>query len=473
MLDKFKSVRLHLFILIFILGLLPAFCIKEIMLASYEGKMVEQRNIELRYAAGILAKRIGNVQYLSEALDDKMLGEINQLAEIYNGRILLIDDSFKIVADTYSIDLNKTCISEEVFQGFRGDTSYYNYNKEKMFVEMILPVTYTSGKETKTTGIMFVSASTSSIRELVKDMNSKADILEVFLSVIMLVVAYMLSNYYTKPLKKVSSNINNVKEGNLDVEIEETGFSEVRAIVESFNAVLHRLKAIDQSRQEFVSNVSHELKTPITSIRVLADSLMLQDDVPVELYREFLGDISDEIDRETKIINDLLALVKLDKTATEMTVEQVNINELLEIILKRVRPIAKKRNIELVFESFRPVIAEVDETKFSLALTNLIENAVKYNKDEGWVKVSLNADHKYFYVTVTDSGVGIPEDARDHIFERFYRVDKARSRETGGTGLGLAITRSVILLHHGAIRLESKVGEGSTFIVRIPLTYLA
>ena len=147
------------------------------------------------------------------------------------------------------------------------------------------------------------------------------------------------------------------------------------------------------------------------------------------------------------------------------------INELLDMILKRLHPIAAKRNIELILEGFRPVDAEIDETKLSLAISNLVENAIKYNKDEGWVRVSLNADHKYFYVKVADSGVGIPEDCQDQVFDRFYRVDKARSRDTGGTGLGLAITKSVVSLHNGEIKLYSKVGEGTTFTLRIPLKY--
>ena len=206
---------------------------------------------------------------------------------------------------------------------------------------------------------------------------------------------------------------------------------------------------------------------------MLADSLLAQEDAPAPLYREFLVDIADEIERENKIINDLLSLVKLDKAAADMNITAVNINELLELILKRLGPIAKKQNIEIIYESFRPVIAEVDEVKLSLAISNLVENAIKYNVDDGWVRVSLNADHKYFFIKVSDSGIGIPEEAQDSIFERFYRVDKARSRETGGTGLGLAITRNVIQMHHGAIKVYSKEGEGSTFNVRIPLNYIA
>lgn len=117
--------------------------------------------------------------------------------------------------------------------------------------------------------------------------------------------------------------------------------------------------------------------------------------------------------------------------------------------------------------------AEVDEMKLSLAISNLVENAIKYNKENGWVHVSLNADHKNCHIEVADSGIGIPQEAIKHVFERFYRVDKSHSREIGGTGLGLAIARSAVVMHRGAIRVYSQVGAGTTFTVRIPLTYVS
>ena len=163
------------------------------------------------------------------------------------------------------------------------------------------------------------------------------------------------------------------------------------------------------------------------------------------------------MDRETKIINDLLSLVKMDKAAGDLNITNININELLEQILKRLRPIADKQKVELVLESFRPVSADVDEVKITLAFTNLIENA----------------DHQYFYLKVEDSGIGIPEDSLGHIYERFYRVDKSHSREIGGTGLGLAITRNAVLMHRGAIKVFSTEGGGTIFNVRIPLNYIS
>ena len=164
--------------------------------------------------------------------------------------------------------------------------------------------------------------------------------------------------------------------------------------------------------------------------------------------------------------------MKMDKKSSDINIKETNINDLIELILKRLRPIAAKSNVELVLESFKPIIAQVDETKLTLALSNLVENGIKYNRENGWVHVSLNVDNNFFYVKVEDSGIGIPQEDQEHIFERFYRVDKSHSREIGGTGLGLAITRSAVLMHHGAVRVYSKEGEGTTFTVRIPLKYV-
>ena len=274
------------------------------------------------------------------------------------------------------------------------------------------------------------------------------------------------------PMKHLAFTLKQLPDRNMEEKIEVKGNYEVETIVDSINNMMDDIRSTEQRRQEFVSNVSHELKTPLTSMKVLAESLVGQEGIPEELYQEFLHDINNEIDRENEIITDLLNLVRLDRKEGEMQIAQVSINELLEIVMRRLRPIAKERGVEMIFESFRSVLAEVDEVKMSLVFTNLIENAIKYNKEGGLVKVSLNSDHRYFYVRVEDNGIGIPEDAKKYIFDRFYRVDKARSRETGGTGLGLAITKSAVMMHKGSIKVSGKEGEGSVFVVRIPLNFV-
>ncbi len=322
-------------------------------------------------------------------------------------------------------------------------------------------------------GVMLVSASNDNIIATMDSLNRQAMVVESIVGVLIFVTTLLVSKFLFAPFKKMIEALDQVQEGYTSDPISVTDCLETEHIGDAFNRVLGRMKMLDDSRQEFVSNVSHELRTPITSMKVLADSLITQKDVPIQVYQEFMTDIAAEIEREDKIINDLLSLVKMDRTSADLNISEVDINALVELIMRRLRPIANRRDVQLVYESLRPVTASVDEVKLTLALSNLVENAIKYNKEHGFVKVSLDADHQFFTVKVEDSGVGIPADALEHIYERFYRVDKSRSREIGGTGLGLAITRSAILMHRGTVKVTSVEGEGTDFTVKIPLKYIA
>lgn len=459
-------------VLIFI-SVVPMILLSRMLISNYEQQVMAQRTKNLQHHSNVISNLVQSSGFLSGNNTPEIQGvnsEISYLAEIYDGRIIVVDKSLCVVKDTYNLEEGKTLISEDVIKGLRG-TSRQFVNKNLQFIEITNPIVNTSNKEI--VGAIVMSFSVKDIHDIYLGISQKAILIILVLAILLLLLAFFYSAIVTKPLKRICNSIDRLTEGYMEEAVSIRGFTEMESISDSFNQMLGRFQKLEDSRQEFVSNVSHELKTPITSMKVLADSLLTQEDAPAELYREFLVDIADEIERENKIINDLLSLVKMDKTAGEMNISAVNINELLEQILKRLRPIARKRNIEVVYESFRPVLAEVDEVKLSLAINNLIENSIKYNYDDGWVHVSLNADHKFFYVKVEDSGVGIPEEELDSIFERFYRVDKARSRETGGTGLGLAITRNAILMHRGAIKVYSKEKEGTTFTVRIPLSYIA
>ena len=396
--------------------------------------------------------------------------ELIQLSNIYNGRVLLVDHDFHIKEDTYDMDKGKTIVSEDVIRCFRGKGTS-NYDKKNRYIEVTSPI-YDLGNE-KISGVMLVSVSTDSINDSIQVLDERIIIVGLTVGMVIIVLAFAVGFMMVRPFQRITRSIEAVTEGYEDNYLHENAYTETMRISEAFNKMLGRMKVLDDSKNEFVSNVSHELKTPLTSMKVLADSLLAGEEVPAELYKEFMGDLSEEIERENKIINDLLSLVKMDKTASTVNIKSENMNALVERILKQLRPIAAIRNIEVVFESFRPVTAEVDEVKISLAITNLVENAIKYNKENGWIHVSLNADHKNCYIEVADSGMGIPEEAIEHVFERFYRVDKSHSREIGGTGLGLAIARSAVVMHRGAIKVFSQVGEGTTFTVRIPLTYVS
>ncbi len=462
--------RMYLLCAFIVIGVVPLSFFTMVILNTYEEKAINNRIAEMQSQGSMLANLLLPTGYLTTGGIAEIDIAVSRIAELYQGRILIVNKNLNIIKDTYSLEDGRYLVSEEVIQSFNG-TNVSIADREHQNLKLTYPILDSSNKEIK--GVIVMNGSTKDIYSVRDSIEQRAILFALTLAILIMVFAIFFSGKLTNPLTSLVSFIDRLSEGYLENGFSIKGYNEIEKISDSFNHMIAKMQKLENSRQEFVSNVSHELKTPITSIKVLADSLLMQEDTPVELYREFLTDITEEIERENKIITDLLSLVKLDKTAGDMNIATVNINDLLEQILKRLGPIAKKQNIELIYESFRPVLADVDEVKLSLAISNLIENAIKYNTEDGWVRVSLNADHKYFFIKVADSGIGIPEEAQDFIFERFYRVDKARSRESGGTGLGLAITKNVIQMHRGAIRVYSKEGEGTTFNVRIPLNYIS
>lgn len=471
-----RSLRVRIFLLLMIMGMIPSFVTRTTLLRNYEERAVNVKISEVSNQFKIIANHLLTYNYLQDTSSEVINAELNQISNLYDGRVLIINSNFKVIKDTYGISEGKTIISEEVVKCFKGENTTY-YDDKDGFIEMTIPIMETvtdsrnEDKPTEIKGVLLSSISTDTIALTISILQRKAFVLEMVMIILILVMSLATSQWLIIPFRKVTRAINEVKEGFTDEAISVPDYDETEHIVDSFNNVLRRMRTLDKSRQEFVSNVSHELKTPLTSMKVLADSLIMQEDVPKELYQEFMADIAEEIDRENKIINDLLTLVKLDKTDGELNIENVDINALLELLMKRLRPIARQQNIEVILESNRPVQAAVDEVKVTLALSNLVENAIKYNKQNGWVRVVLDADHQYFTVMIEDSGMGIPEESMERIYERFYRVDKSHSREIGGTGLGLAITRNIILMHRGTIQVSSVEKEGTTFLVKIPLTY--
>ena len=465
-----KSLRFRILIILIILGIVPSVIVTYTMLHNYQDRAVSMLTETVQDQSEILCNLIIKEKYLNDTGSQTVNTKLEMFADLYNGRVLLADRDFKIVGDTFHTEEGKTLLSSLAVKCFKGEKAS-NFDLKSKVLEIAVPVQSPDVQQIQ--GVMLMTISTIEIGDMMAELEQKGMMLLGIIVVLSIFLSWLLSTILVKPLARVTKAIEDLTDGMQDDAISVPDYTETELITDAFNKMVNRMKILDESRQEFVSNVSHELKTPLTSMKVLADSLVGQQGVPEELYQEFMGDITAEIDRENKIITDLLSLVKMDKKAADLNITHMDINQLLEDILKRLRPIADKRNIDLILDCFRPVEADVDEVKFTLAISNLVENGIKYNVDDGWVRVSLDADHKYFYVTVADSGMGIPEDSIERIFERFYRVDKSHSKEIGGTGLGLAITRSAIAMHHGAIKVFSKEGEGTTFSVRIPLSYIA
>ena len=465
----FKSLRFRILVILFLLGSIPSVLALHMVISSYEGKAISIRQESVREECSIFTSMLIREGFLENPDIPDLDERLRLLANVFHGRIILADRDFRIVRDTYGVDEGKILLSPLAVRCFRGESAQ-RYDPHERTLEVAVPV---ESPEVETArGVMLVTVSAGEVFDTARELERREVLLIGIIIAVVILLAYFLSTVLVRPFARVTKAIEDLTDGYQDEEISVPDYTETALITEAFNRMLSRMKVLDDSRNEFVSNVSHELKTPMTSMKVLADSLVGQSGVPEELYQDFLKDITKEIDRENTIISDLLTLVKLDKKVADLNITHADINSLVEEVLRRLRPIAHKRSIDLILDSYRPVEADVDVVKFTSAISNLVENGIKYNVDDGWVRVTVNADHQFLFITVADSGMGIPEDAVERIFERFYRVDKSHSKEIGGTGLGLAITRSAIAAHRGTVTVESTLGEGTTFQVKIPLTYI-
>ncbi len=462
-----RSLRFRIFAIICFIGILPCALLGLLVLGSYEKRAVSHRMSEIQHQCTVLAGHLSTYDYLEDISNDIVNMELEEVCNIYDGRIMIIDPELTVVKDTYSISQGKYMIAEKVVRCFNNKESSSNYDERNNYIEMVTPIIDSDKNEL--IGVMLTSASTEAIDATRRTLSIRIQYFMIGLIVVVLLISFIVSRMLIRPFRKVSTAMGEVKEGFDSERLILPEYIETEALSEAFSHMVSELRLLEASRQEFVSNVSHELKTPITSIKVLADSLLMQDEVSNETYREFMQDIALEIERESNTINELMTLVKLDKEAAgSLERENVNIEELLEDILKLVHPLADERGIELILEVIRPVVASVDKRKLSTAITNIVENSIKYNIEKGWVRVSLNCEPSFFTIAVADSGIGIPEEEQPHIFERFYRVDKSHSSEIDGTGLGLSISREAILLHKGAVKVESTEGEGTVIRIKIP-----
>lgn len=466
-LRKILSLKVSIFLIFLCIFFITYYSLDRIIIYGFLRKSMDETVTQVKWQSNILASDILAMDFFKNPDSDAADVEIQQMAYAYSARILIINSDYIIVKDNYIFDEGKTIITEDVINAFKGKShSHINYKSSSAVITT--PIIDDTGK---ISGVIKVSLSGYATIQTINYMKRISIAVMIALLLVFSGILVFVIYKLTSPAKDMKEAILSLSDGDKNARIKKQTIKEYKDIGDAVNVLLDRLESIDGSRDEFVSNVSHELKTPMTSMKVLADSLLATENAPIEMYKEFMQDIAEEIDRENEIIGDLLNLVRTDGERAVLNIETVDVNELMEVVLKRLKPIALKNNIEIIFESMRPVTASIDRVKFIIVLTNIIENAIKYNHPEGWVKITLNADHKFFYVDVSDSGIGIPEECKDHVFERFYRVDKARSRETGGTGLGLAITKNIVLLHKGTIKFYSKENESTTFNIRIPLNY--
>ena len=391
------------------------------------------------------------------------------------GRYLVLNSYGVVLSDSFSkLNGNKLDLNEinEVLSS-KKDMSYgfHEIQGSSGQTESFWAAYYTGAilYEGKIIGAIVCSDSIQDVVLQTRKLTEGIIMLSIGVCLAVIFLSLFLSGYITKPIKKLRDVVQKISDGHFDQRVRVSGRNEIAELGDAFNKMSERLENTDIQRSEFVSNASHELKTPLSSIKILAESLLFQEKMDEKIVREFLTDINSEIDRLDYIITDLLAITKLDNQASPLKTETVSLKELLESTVLSLKPLADRKRIKIAVHIVADIFIICDAAKIRQAVINLTDNAIKYTSENGQVTVRLSQSGGYAKIEVQDTGLGIPEEHLPYIFERFYRVDKARSRETGGTGLGLYITKRIVTLHGGSITVQSREGEGSLFTLFLPV----
>lgn len=482
MLNKLKSVKaldsvrwrmVGVYLLITILALVA---ISGTVTGLLEEFLVSQRTQTQLQATIELAERVAADIYISDT--DELFSYIAERAQAMGGRILVLDSDSVVQVDTASRQNGSLLPYREVREVLReGSDSAYGFHyisrgeDEGIFSfdeESIWAVYYTVPlvRDGAVSGAVMFSSSIQDVVDSIAHVTQRITLTFAIVIIAMVIVVSILSGWLTRPIAELTSAIRRMgTQGYVRVNVK--GSSEITELGQAFNRMSERIEEHDRTRNEFVANASHELKTPLATMKLLSETILYQDDPDPALMKEFFGDINHEVDRLTCIVSELLKLVQEDSSAGGLNFENIRLDNLVRGVCGRLAALAENKNITLT-TNLEPVEMQGDGMRLEQIVVNLVENAIKYT-DEGSVQVSVADEGEWAVFTVKDTGIGIPEESIEHLFERFYRVDKARSRSTGGTGLGLSITEKLVSLHGGSIEVKSKPGEGSTFTVQLPI----
>ncbi len=411
---------------------------------------------------------ISSTLAVSETLTREGVEQTMALLEEGQGtQVLVTDASGLVLYDSSTLDsrVGRYALTGEVAAALRGrDASRAEYRQGAIRTRAAVPILYHG----MTLGAVYLYEYDTEQAEVLLSILSNLRYISIVICVVALVLVVLLSKTLTRNTVRLLSAIRHVREGEYSHRVESQGKDEMARLADEFNQLTHRLQTTEEARRRFVSDASHELKTPLASIRLLTDSILQNEPVDMATVREFVSDIGEEADRLTRISEHLLALTRLD-AGEERPLEPVELGRVADKVAHLLTPVARRAQVELRC-SLEPACAllATEDDVYQVAF-NLMENAIKYNLPGGRVEVGVSRRGEKVALTVTDSGLGIPEEDLPRIFDRFYRVDKARSRAAGGTGLGLSIARDTARLHGGDITAgPNPAGRGTRFEVEFP-----
>ncbi|MBE7054217.1 MAG: HAMP domain-containing histidine kinase [Ruminococcaceae bacterium] len=391
-------------------------------------------------------------------------------------RVMIFNEQSDVIYDSASkpIMLQKTQIKKSVITALNGEEgAEFEKNKDKTITyDASVPI-FMQGNPQKVIGAVNVSYTTDKNANFIASLTNDMIILFVVVTLIMGLIICIIANLITKRIVNFTAKITEMSDdGVLDEALEIKGNDEVAKLGVAFNTMRDKLLLVEKKRTEFVSSASHELRTPLSAIKLMSDSILQNPDIDIEYVREFLIDITGEVDRLNRIVDKLLYLTKLDTEKSNekhLNLEFIDARPITLDIIKNLSPIAEEKNIIINSDYCESVFIMADKDKLWQGIYNIIDNAIKYSGEGGQIVVGITKFTDYAQIAVKDNGIGISKDEIEKIFDRFYRVDKARARATGGTGLGLSIANESINMMGGKIEVQSEEGVGTTFFINMPL----
>ncbi len=438
--------------------------------------LFSQKISEEQRIASELAVEMAQPLYARDA--EELYRRVAQASDDTSSRVLVLDLYGVVQADTYSEYNGSQLLRSEVAAVMLGSSESYGFYSSNDSSGVLAPYMtddvvglYASpifAGGSRIGVLVFVTRAHDMYQSLMQIQN-QVTIWLVLVAVLVAVISIFVSGIFTRPIVELNDGMAQMSRGDFSGRVDIRGKNEFAQLAGTFNMMCDRLESLDRSRSQFVSNASHELKTPLSTMKILIETLIYQEPMDEDMCREFLGDINKEIDRLNSVIVDLLTLVSMDSGEARMNMKPASLTEMLTETMRRLQPLSRERGIEMTSAIAQGVMINCDPMKLTQVFYNLMDNAIKYTPRGGDVRIELQRRDKKAVVRVIDTGIGIPKEDQKHIFDRFYRVDKARSRETGGTGLGLSIVKQVLHMHNGSISVASEEEKGSTFTVEIPM----
>ena len=399
-----------------------------------------------------------------ERLTEENVGQaLSGMEETGVSRILVTDTAGRILFDSRESGGAQGLYAfyTEVVQALRGnDAVFCTYNDAAFISRMASPVVYHN---------QYAYEYDAEQADLFKSFQSNLLKISGIIALAVLVLSVVLSRVLTAQIGELLAAIRHVREGAYTHRAAVKGNDEISQIATEFNSLTDRLQTTENARRRFVSDASHELKTPLAGIRLLTDSILHSDDMDSDTTREFVSDIGREAERLTRITENLLRLTRLD-SAVVPEAQRVEVCPVLDRVVRMLSMVARDHNITLTHQCDPRAAVMATEDDLHQILYNLMENGIKYSTVDGFVHTAVSVEGHTVIITVEDNGIGIPDEDMAHIFERFYRVDKMRSRAIGGTGLGLSIVQDTVAARGGTITVAHRPsGRGTVFTVTLPL----